>query len=499
MSESSHLGSEESGSSSSDSSERNVYHFIIPSPDGKELLGIVSGKKAKLPSFRSPEEGQEFPVLDWESYPCVLLDCIKCELGMDCFIVRPVWKHHDSDYCAEEVVLVLEIKDYGFPLPKGSKWISRHFAEEFDWGEMRCGMQVQRVVNSFFTDTATTTSPGVRPPWRFPGWFRDTEKWVETQLKANNYWRQTEPFRQITHTFKATVFNCSWGKRGCDHSSFPERKTNGFIIKTSIHVFREAKLTSVIAGFATDIVPEVIAVDKDRNLFIQRDVGAFNPRRFHFGALIRTVGELQISSMQHVQELRDEGMEALDTEWLLCNIPKLLHHPALDKLDNSEFHADLEWLRDRIFFILELCHELLRIGIPNTLVHGDLHLLNVGGQVSIPDGKYRIFDWEWSFIGHPFQDFDTIYRNSQEYGINGTSAMRLYFKYWESFASVAELERAVDIAHAMSLPILLYRWQQLFDNTEKTGSDRPLGEMGDIISEFRVALEELQVEDKNEP
>ena len=60
-------------------------------------------------------------------------------------------------------------------------------------------------------------------------------------------------------------------------------------------------------------------------------------------------------------------------------------------------------LRTRIPEIASLCDELFSMGIPHTLVHGDLHLSNI--NVSNNAKFYRILDWGSAFVGHPLCDF----------------------------------------------------------------------------------------------
>ena len=48
----------------------------------------------------------------------------------------------------------------------------------------------------------------------------------------------------------------------------------------------------------------------------------------------------------------------------------------------------------------ETCRRLAALGLPSTLVHGDLHMLNVARV----DGRLVYFDWSDACIAHPFID-----------------------------------------------------------------------------------------------
>lgn len=57
-------------------------------------------------------------------------------------------------------------------------------------------------------------------------------------------------------------------------------------------------------------------------------------------------------------------------------------------------------------YLQSLCCQLEDYNIPETLVHGDLHLHNV----AFNDGDYLLFDWTDSCITHPFFDlFDLFF------------------------------------------------------------------------------------------
>ena len=49
---------------------------------------------------------------------------------------------------------------------------------------------------------------------------------------------------------------------------------------------------------------------------------------------------------------------------------------------------------------IEMGRELAALPIPQTLVHGDLHLSNVSRQA----GQYVLFDWTDACVSHPFFD-----------------------------------------------------------------------------------------------
>lgn len=480
-----------SGTSSAFASNVNKYQFIIPSADGKSILLQTSAEHAELPTLSSAESASH--IRNWERQPCILINFINEDLGVECNIVRPAWKYRDLDFDFEEVVLVLELKDYNFTMPKNTRWVREKDIGEYQWRQLRCGVELKRIVTCFFNDPASPSSPGRRPSWRFPGWLRETERWVCDVFRDNNYSSAQYPSLQIAHTFKSLVFNCA--AQTIDPAlPLSDRPVESFFVKTSANVFREAKLTSIIASFSEQIVPEVVAFDEHRNVFVQRDVGSIDPRNFCASEFIDTVGNLQQLSMAHLGRLKEAGMEVLDPSWLLDNISGLLLHPTLDMFQGDEILGDIAWLRENISSIENLYRELQQLGIPNTVVHGDLHKMNVGGRKVKPHPKSRIFDWEWAFIGNPFHDFETVWRSTEDDFPEDTEdddAHDLYFKFWRSRLSLDQFNRAVELSGALYFHTQLYRWLQLFESAEQIEIDRPLQEIADVVKEFRISLEDF--------
>jgi hypothetical protein len=57
-----------------------------------------------------------------------------------------------------------------------------------------------------------------------------------------------------------------------------------------------------------------------------------------------------------------------------------------------------------------LCAALADAGLPDTLLHGDLHLSNVAQA----DGRYVFYDWTDASVGHPLFDLIDVFREEME-------------------------------------------------------------------------------------
>ena len=89
----------------------------------------------------------------------------------------------------------------------------------------------------------------------------------------------------------------------------------------------------------------------------------------------------------------------------------------------------------------EAITELAAIGVPETLLHGDLHPRNV----AVRDGRALSFDWTDGSVSHPFLDLVTFVEErspiSQDKRLTDA-----YLAEWEEYASPADLRRALELA-----------------------------------------------------
>jgi Ser/Thr protein kinase RdoA (MazF antagonist) len=94
----------------------------------------------------------------------------------------------------------------------------------------------------------------------------------------------------------------------------------------------------------------------------------------------------------------------------------------------------------------ELCRRLAGFGIPSTLVHGDLHMLNVARL----GGELVYFDWTDACIAHPFIDLLCL---SWEKDERTRAALEdAYLEPWRGVETAERLREAAAIA-AVVIPL----------------------------------------------
>ena len=88
----------------------------------------------------------------------------------------------------------------------------------------------------------------------------------------------------------------------------------------------------------------------------------------------------------------------------------------------------------------QLCRRLDALGPPATLVHGDLHMLNVARL----NGELVYFDWTDACISHPFLDLISLQWEPDE--TSRAVLLNAYLEGWDGAAEPELLQEAVELA-----------------------------------------------------
>jgi aminoglycoside phosphotransferase (APT) family kinase protein len=153
--------------------------------------------------------------------------------------------------------------------------------------------------------------------------------------------------------------------------------------------------------------------------------------------------------------------------------------------------GDNERLQSAAPAIHALLDEAAGFGIPETLVHGDLHAGNIG----LRDGRAVFFDWTDACIGHPFLDLVTFIDGEMmpEAVIPGRARLReAYFDEWQGVADRATLERAAEIVPKLGMVHQAISYQHMLpvlEEPDRTAMGRGLSgwlrELLDQLAESR--------------
>ena len=274
--------------------------------------------------------------------------------------------------------------------------------------------------------------PALRPPWAMPGWLSEIRAWIRQQVEAREQVLvDIQPVKQ-------------WGI-----SCVMQVKTNKTVLylkctNRNMSLFvNEATMTSNLALLFPDKILHPFATQIEKGWMLlptfQQDIYRSENRDALKLDMFRKFAELQIASIPYREDLLRLG--ALDRRLarLKVHVDDLIRdEEAIQELSLQERNE----LSDRQGLIHEMIENLAALGIPETLVHGDLHM----GNAALMDGKIIFFDWTDACIAHPFFDlFDLSKADSP----NDNPSLQAYFEPWKVLVSEDVLAQAIPLVRVL--------------------------------------------------
>jgi aminoglycoside phosphotransferase (APT) family kinase protein len=191
-------------------------------------------------------------------------------------------------------------------------------------------------------------------------------------------------------------------------------------------------------------VPEPLAIDEKQVWMLLPDLGpplAAEPEAEVWIDSLRGHARLQRSYADQADRLLeftcvDRRLAVLDGE-----IDRLFGlNPATERLEAAERAR----LPRRAEELREAITELAAIGVPETLLHGDLHPRNL----AVRDGSVLAFDWTDAAVSHPFLDLVTFVEKRSPIS-EDPRLTDAYLAEWEEYAGPADLRRALALAQEL--------------------------------------------------
>jgi len=323
-------------------------------------------------------------------------------------------------------VLELALRDPDWQPPAHGRWAGR---AELDG--LRLRDEAQRELLGVYLDALEGGEiPTARPPWARPGWLDDVRAWVEVEVERLG--RTLRGIDQVKHWSISSVLRV---------------RTDGpdlyFKVSARLPLFvAEEAVTSSLAERFPGYVPAPVAVDAKRGWMLLPELGGLldwePPLELH-QELFRRYAELQQRSVDVTAELLADGCLDRRLDVLEAQIDPLLADPEATRRLTPDEAAELARLAPEL---KAACRQLDACGLPNTLVHGDLH----PGNVARLDGELAYFDWTDACIAHPFIDLHSLQWEKDE-----TRRAALLEAYLGAWAGVAPLERLREAAALASV------------------------------------------------
>lgn len=288
------------------------------------------------------------------------------------------------------------------------------------------------VIETYLTEIESGDIPELRPPWAREGWLQAATQWIDEQLLELNYQRLS-PVECIK----------SWGI-----SCVLRVNTSGGNIylkeASTLPLFcNEPVLTVELANLFPVHIPNVISIDNQRHWMLLADFGQPVGRNAPIKVqkdIYRVFAQIQIKSVQYIDKLLSVGCLDRRLDWLATQIDVLFNDEiALSQLQPEE----IEQLKNLNPHLKNLCSQLASYQIPQTLIHGDLHL----GNVAFYQDNYLFFDWTDCCISHPFFDMIELFFYSKNKPSSKLKDLQKeYLVQWTAYEPMSRLLEAWKIA-----------------------------------------------------
>ncbi|MEZ4728507.1 MAG: phosphotransferase [Caldilineaceae bacterium] len=293
-------------------------------------------------------------------------------------------------------------------------------------------------------------------PWEAPTWLDQTSAWINAQVAACG-WQSLSPVEIV---------------RLRPWSAFARvATTNGIVYfkATAPDCHYEAALTQALARWRPYCTVPLLAVDLDCGWLLSADAGptlhAASPSTDQFEHWLKVLPlcvELQLAMVDHLPELLTFGL----FDRRLTHLPHLYNQlmaghenlrvglePGLTPEEYQRLQALQPWVTDA-------CAQLAELGLPETLVHEEVHSTNV----LVNGDRYIFTDWSEAAITHPFFMMVVTLRGAAiEFGLDesGPVLRRLrdaYLEPWTAFATLEQLSNAFALANRLAMVNRALSW-----------------------------------------
>ncbi|MFF0343578.1 aminoglycoside phosphotransferase family protein [Kribbella sp. NPDC004875] len=296
------------------------------------------------------------------------------------------------------------------------------------------------------------------PAWYQPQWYDEALPWIARHVTATGPWSQVRSWGLSNVLRIPTADGDVYFKALSDPSTRPDALP--FLFANEPLFLRHASADRPGA------VPAPIAIDEERRWMLLPDLGSPLANETDIALwldAIRDHARLQRSYVDRPERLLefscvDRRLAVLDAE-----LDRLLGpNPATDRLGPDERAR----LPIRTKQLREAITELASIGVPETLLHGDLHPRNL----AVRDGRVRAFDWTDAAVAHPFLDLVTFVEERSPLSTD-PRVRDAYLAEWEEFASPADLRRALELAEELGTLYQTMTSLHLFDHLTGPSQD----------------------------
>jgi len=392
-----------------------------------------------LPKLRLPERV-------WLDEPAAIIAAAREQLGLEVTELFPLREIVDEQAGTVTAAVVCEARKR---LKAGREivWIGANGLDMFSDEDSGSARDALRRLSNESLEPA-------RAPWFVRGWFTEAERWLRAAAQKAGY-TPTGPVEQF---------------RTWSISSVLRVPTTGgmvyFKASADMPLFvNEALVTRTLASLFPEFVPAPVAIDASRGWLALPDFGVEVGRDAPLDVkidIIRRFAQLQIASAKHADRLLEAGCVDRRLDWLAREQEHWLSGPLARRLLSA---TEFSQLQSCSAWLPTLCADLASFGIPDALLHGDIHL----GNVARNEHGYTFFDWTDAAVSHPFLDMIEIVLDDDVSAAQATRAA--YLAEWAQLCGPESVERAWDLAVVLMAANHAISYLSLASNVDIPGHD----------------------------
>ena len=278
------------------------------------------------------------------------------------------------------------------------------------------------------------------PPWTMPDWYDEALPWIDEHLTRIGRTTQVRSWG-LSNVLRVPTADGDVYFKALAHSTTITPARPDALPFLFAH---EPRFLRMLSDEHPGAVPAPLAIDEKRAWMLLPDLGsplADEPDIAVWTEALRGHARLQRWYANEPERLLEFGCVDRRLAVLEAELDRLLGpNPATDRLEPAE-RAQLPRRAEQLRAAIT---ELAAIGVPETLLHGDLHPRNV----AVRDGRVLAFDWTDAALSHPFLDLVTFVDERSPISAD-PRVTDAYLAEWEEYASPAEVRRALALAQEL--------------------------------------------------
>jgi aminoglycoside phosphotransferase (APT) family kinase protein len=296
----------------------------------------------------------------------------------------------------------------------------------------------------------TLAPPARRPDWFRVSWYAEVDAWIDAELAARGRTR-TGPALPVKVWSLSAVLEvpCDpapvWFKASCRH----------------FHA--EPALTRLVVDMLPEHAPPVIAVDEERGWLLMEEMAGADeeyedaPPPGMGAAAGRIAATLQLRSLEHLEQIEAAGVPVRGLAETMHGFDEVLATSVeLAELTQAELDA-ARAVRDDVHSVVA---ELASLGLPDTLVHGDLH----PGNIAHDGNELVLYDWSDAAVSHPL--LDLVHVTERLPDDEAAEARSAYAEVWRTAYPDLDLDRALVLAEQVNLLFQMMSYEQIYRDQE---------------------------------